>query len=82
MASVEVELPHILAHGVSPDAAAGAVADVVINLAVVNHRSVPLIIAAAVSFCPCTSFYIRFLTDKVIYRDGVHYIRIVFDYLS
>ncbi len=43
MAAVEVELPHILPHRVPPDAPARPVADMVIDLAVVNQRSPPLV---------------------------------------
>ena len=47
--AIEVELPHVLAHRVPPHAAAGAIADVVVDLAVVDERAVPEVAVAAVA---------------------------------
>lgn len=41
VAAVEVELPHVLAHGVAPNAAARSEADVVIDAAIVHERARP-----------------------------------------
>ncbi len=48
VAAVEVELPHVLAHGVTPGAAAGSIADMVVHLAVVDQRALPTVLAPAV----------------------------------
>ena len=49
VSAIEVELPHVLAHGVPPHAAAGAKANVVVHHAVVHQRSMPQVIAARVA---------------------------------
>ncbi len=43
VAPVEVKFPHILAHGIPPHPASCPIADVVINISVVNQSSVPLV---------------------------------------
>src|SRR5690349_17877437 len=45
VSAIEGELPHILAHGITPRTAAGAIADMVIHFAIVNQRPFPEILA-------------------------------------
>src|SRR4030042_2578628 len=66
MSTIKVELPHILAHCVPPDTAPGAVTDMVVNIAVVNQRAVPLIEVAPVLVYPDGVFDRIFLADKII----------------
>src|SRR5688572_30625012 len=47
--SIEIELPHVLAHGVAPDAAARPEVDVLVNPAVIDEGSGPRVLAPAVS---------------------------------
>ena len=80
MPAVEVKFPHILTHGVSPDAAAGAVADVVVYFPIVNERAVPFIIVAPVSLTPDTIFDVRIFAGKMINGQTAHDIRALRDY--
>ncbi len=48
VAILEMQLPDVLAHRIAPDAAAGAIVDVVVNDAVVDQRGRPDEFAAAV----------------------------------
>ena len=63
MALVELEFPHVLAHGITPRAAARAKVDMVIDLAVVDERAGPFVILAAILFAPGGSFDRGFLAD-------------------
>src|SRR6185503_20468105 len=50
--AVEVELPHVLHHGITPDAPASAIMDVIEHLAVVHQRAQPLVGVATVAAVP------------------------------
>ena len=80
--TVEVELPHVLAHRIAPHAAACPVADVIVHLAVVNQRAFPLVIVAAVLFVPCRGFDVVFLGDQVVDRHAGQRLGWVFDDLA
>src|SRR3954466_4480334 len=62
--AVEVELPHVLAHRVAPDAAAGSIVDVVVDFAVVNKSANPGIILAAVFVVPGGILHVGLLADE------------------
>ncbi len=51
--TIEVELPHVLAHGVAPDATTGSITNVVVDVAVVDERPIPQIVAAGVAAAAC-----------------------------
>src|SRR2546421_11663578 len=53
---IELEFPHVLAHGVAPGAAASAKVDMVVDLAVVDESAAPFVILAAILFAPGRSF--------------------------
>ena len=63
VAAVKIELPHVFAHGVPPGSAAGAVADMIVDVAVINQRTKPLIITTRVFLEPGTRFHVRLLAD-------------------
>src|SRR5512147_591195 len=52
VATVRIELPHVLDHGIAPDSATHPVANMVINLAVIHDRAAPLIKVSAVPAKP------------------------------
>ena len=82
VAAVEVEFPHVLAHRVAPHAAPGAVADVVVHLAVVHQRALPLVIVAAVSFIPRRVLDIGFFRDQVVHRHAGERLAVILDHLG
>ena len=79
MSPSEVELPHVLAHRVAPDPAAGTVLDVVVDFSVVDESAAPFVVAAGVVLEPGCSLDIRLLADKMIDGQTAHDICAVFD---
>ena len=82
VAAVEVELPHILAHRVAPHAAPSAVADVVVNLAVVYERALPLVIVAPVFFIPRRVLDVGFFRDQMVHWHAGECLAVVLDDLG
>src|SRR5438552_3061312 len=66
--AIEGELPHVLAHRVAPDAAAGSIGDVVVNLPVIDEGSAPKIIRAGVLAVPGGVLNIGLLADEDVIR--------------
>ena len=65
---IEVKLPHVFAHRIAPHTTSCPVADVVVHLAVVNQRTLPLVIIATVLLVPRRGFHIVFLGDQMVNR--------------
>ena len=82
LAAIEIDLPHVLAHGVTPLATARPEAHVIVDLAVIRHKSAGVIVFLAGRVIPELRllepgriFNRRFLTDELIHRQTPHYIR-------
>ena len=72
--ALEIHLPHVFAHGVSPHSTSGAVADVVVDVAVVDERAVPLVFAAAVLGQPGAVLDVGLLADQVVDGQALHHL--------
>src|SRR5205823_4896180 len=72
MALVEIELPHVLPHRVAPDAAAGAEADMVIDLAIEDKRAGVFVFLASSLFPPGGILNRSGFADKVIRLHRSH----------
>ena len=72
MAAIQIELPHVLNHRIAPDAAARAIADVIVHLAVVHHRTPPLVKTAVVPAEPGRVRHCVALRDQMIRRQMPH----------
>ena len=70
--AVEGKLPHVLAHRIAPDAAAGSIGDVVVDFAVVYEGSSPEIFRAGVLAVPRGILNIGLLADEDVIRHRVH----------
>ena len=68
MTTIEIEFPHVLAHGIPPDTASHPIADVVVYFAVVNKCSVPPVKVTTVLVYPGGVFDRILLTDKMVNR--------------
>src|SRR5882757_1924061 len=62
--AVKGELPHVLAHGVAPNAAAGSIGDVVVNFPVIDEGAAPEIIRAGVFAVPGGILNVSLLADE------------------
>ncbi len=71
--ALEIDLGHILAHRVAPDSTSGTVADVVVDVAVIDESSPPLIIAAPVLGQPRAVLDVALLADQVVDGQAAHH---------
>src|SRR5580765_5445287 len=69
MVARQKKLPHVLAHGITPNTTAGAVTDVVEHFAIDDERTGILVILALVTFAPSGILDRAALADQVI---GLH----------
>src|SRR5215468_11072608 len=81
MAAIEIELPHVLAHGVTPLAPARAEADMIIN-ATVSHDGAGVVVTVARAIIPNVLGMIpgrvldgTSLGDEMIDLHAIHHVR-------
>src|SRR5262249_6463917 len=72
VATIEIEFPHVLTHGVTPDTAAGAIANVVVNPAIIDQRTPPSIEIAAILAVPGGIFDRAAFGNEMVCRQAAH----------
>ena len=70
--AIEIELPHVLAHRVTPHAAARTIANVIEHLAVIHQRAAPLIKIPAVAAEPRRRRHGVAFADEMKRRQPAH----------
>src|SRR5436309_2493309 len=82
MARVETDLPHVLAHRVTPNPTPRPKADVVVDFAVENQSACVVVVLVLRSFEPSCFFDLRFLRDEMIGLHATHHLRTEVNYLT